>query len=54
MFSHRIGLVARHIAAEGSASFTALEIEIGAVGSLADDAKFAGLHALNLSDLIEQ
>jgi len=45
-------LVCRNIACEGFAAFTTLEVVIRPIGSLADDAKFSRLHALDPGNLL--
>jgi hypothetical protein len=50
----RLDLIGRHITADGTAAFPALQVVIGAIGSLSHDTEFARLHALDLGDLLEQ
>ena len=50
----RLNLIGWHITADRLTLFTALQIVIGAVGSLADDTKLAWFHALDLGDLFKQ
>jgi len=50
----RYDLIGRHITADGAAIFTALQVVIGAMGSLPHDTEFARFHALDLGNLLEQ
>jgi hypothetical protein len=54
VFGHHGRLVNGHVAAEGLALLAALKVVVGTVGALADNAKLAGFHALDLSDLLKQ
>ena len=47
-------LVGGHVAGEGFAVFPALQIVIGAIGAVPNDAEFARFHGLDLGDLLEE
>ncbi len=49
-----LGLVPGNVTGESFALLAALQIVIGPIGALPDDTEFAGLHALDLGDLLEQ
>ncbi len=53
VLTEHLNLIRGNIAGEGLALFPALEIVIGAVRTLANDAEFARLHALDLGDLLK-
>jgi hypothetical protein len=50
---HHGDLVRWNVAAEGFALFPALEVVVGAVGTLADDAELARFHVLDLGELLK-
>ena len=50
----RLGLLAGHVASDRFAVLAALQVIVRAVGTLAQNAEFAGLHAFDLSDLLQQ
>ncbi len=54
VLSHNFNLVCGHIAADGLAVFTVLQVVIGPVGTLTKDANLAGLHPVDLGDLLEK
>ena len=50
VLGHQFDLVARNVAADGFAVFSALEVVIRPGGALANDTEFARLHGLDLSN----
>ena len=51
---HLFGLIARNVDGEGFAVFPTLEIIVGALGTLTNDTELAGLHALNVGNLLKK
>jgi len=50
----QLSLFPGNVAGDGFAVLTALEIVVGAIGTLADNAELAGFHVLDLGYLLEQ
>ena len=51
---HLFGLIARNVDGEGFAVFPTLEIVVGALGTLPNYTELAGLHALDVGNLVEK
>jgi len=54
VLGNQFDLISRNIARESFTAFTALQIIVGPMRSLADSAKLSGFHSLDLSDLLKQ
>ena len=51
---HLFGLISRNIDGEGFAVFPTLEVVVGTLGTLTNYTELAGLHALNVGNLLEK